>query len=91
MQIDRHTIKHGIPAPVGLLPIQRDRVIPRTVIAAEQPAPVGRVGQQDPGRFAHGASQMRHAGIHTDHQIHQIAQRGGIGKLDQFITDMANG
>ena len=40
-----------------------------------------------PDRLAHRRREVSHAGIHRDHQVHQIDQRGGIAEVVQSVAE----
>src|SRR5271166_3719264 len=82
-----HLINDTGPVPDPRLPEQSRAGIPRAVVSIRQPPPVRIVRQQYPHRLPHRAREMRHAGIHRDHEVHQIQQRGRVAEVRLIITE----
>ena len=60
--------------------------VPGAVVAAEQPAPVRRMRQQDPDRFSQGAGKMRNARVDGYHEIELRYQRSRVGKISELVS-----
>ena len=54
------------------------------------PAPIGRIGQQRPGRFAHGSGEVGHRGVHRDHQIHLAEVTGRVFKINNRLAQVVH-
>ncbi len=79
---------NAIPLASIILPKQTGRRIPRTVVAIEQPAPVGHKGQQHPDRLSQRTSEVSDAGIHRNHEVQIRYERRSVGEILQFITEI---
>jgi hypothetical protein len=65
---------------------QARRRIPGTVLASEQPAPIGNERQQDPDRLRQRAGEVGDRGVNRDHEIEALDCRGGVGKIRKFVA-----
>ena len=63
-QVQRQLRQRRVPVTRLGLAVQARAGVPGRVAAVHEPAPVGQVGQQDPGALAQGAAQVGHAGVH---------------------------
>ena len=64
------------------------RRIPRAVGAIEQPAEIRRERHQQRNRLAHRAGKMRDRRIDRDDEIEHRDDRGGVGKIVEFLAEL---
>ena len=77
-QFGCHAFKDVRPVADASLTEKPRGGIPGTVVAAQEPAPVGREHQGDPDRHAQRAGEVRDGGVACHHEIEMPHDRGGI-------------
>ena len=75
-----------MPVAVGRLPEQPRRRVPRTIVAAEQPAPVRNLPQRDESRPAERTGKVRDHRIRRDDEI-EIGDHGGC-IAERLVADV---
>ncbi len=84
-QIRRHAFDDAAPVIGFLLPEQADGFVPRRIVAVQQPAPVGGVGQHERGGRADGAGDVGDRGVDADQALdvaqnrHCVREVGDVG------------
>src|ERR1700745_2209819 len=76
------------PVTTLLLPEQPRGRIPRTVVSANQPSPVGNKRQHHPHGLAECAGEMSNHRIDRDDQIEAHDGSGGLGKIAQKAREV---
>ena len=84
LQVIGKVHKYALPIVSDFLSIEFCAGVPRAVISVEQPAPICIEWQQNPHWFTHGASQVCHAGVNTDHNVDKFAKCCGVGEVIYF-------
>jgi len=83
-----HPRQDVLPVSQRGLPKQTRRGIPRAIFTIKQPTPIRRFVQQDPYRFAHGASQMSNGGVDRNYQAEVGHDRCGVGKVLLLVLEI---
>src|SRR4029079_14805883 len=65
--------------------------IPGTVIAIEEPAPVGRERQEHPDGLAQGAREVRDGGVDGNHDIELLDDAAGVEEVLELFAGMTDG
>ena len=80
-QLPAHPVHQLAPLPLPLLPEDAQPRIPGGILPGKHPAPVRRLGEHQPDRLPQGPGQVRHRGVHRNHQVQKRDQRGGIPEI----------
>jgi hypothetical protein len=86
-----HVSRDARPVARPRLAKQPHRRIPRRVVAAGHPAPVGGERQHHPDRLAERAGEVRDRGVGRDHKIERRDHGGGLAEIAELRRDVGDG